>query len=148
MLAPLCLIVALSEWLRCRTPLRIVGAALIVIVITAVAAALGALPAGATEANPVPGYEGVFTYVIPLSIFWLLLPVSLRGIFESGTPPIALFPIDSVATGAGVPIGMWAGEGSSMIGPLHHARATFLGFWAAAHLLPLLGDRWHNLITD
>jgi uncharacterized membrane protein len=120
-LAALCFLVALSEWLVRRTQLRVVGSALLVIVITAVVANLGALPAGSTEANPVPVYEGVFTYVAPLSIFWLLLPVNLRDVLDAGRSLIILFLIGSAATTVGVLIGMWAVDGPSAIGPLYDA---------------------------
>lgn len=120
-LAALCLIVALSEWLVRRTRLRVVGAALLVIVLTAVIANLGMLPAGSTEANPVPVYESVFAYVAPLSIFWLLLPVNLRDIFEAGRALITLFLIGSVATTVGVLLGMWAVDGATSIGPTYDA---------------------------
>ncbi len=120
-LAALCLIVAASEWLVRRTKLRVIGSALLVIVITAVVANLGALPTGSTEANPVPVYEGVFTYVAPLSIFWLLLPVNLRDVLDAGTSLITLFLIGSAATTLGVMMGMWAVDGPSTIGPLYDA---------------------------
>ena len=120
-LAALCVIVALSEWLVRRTQLRIIGSALLVIVITAVVANLGALPTGSTEANPVPVYEGVFAYVAPLSIFWLLLPVNLRDVLDAGSSLIILFLIGSAATTVGVLIGMWAVDGPSTIGPLYDA---------------------------
>ena len=120
-LAVLCLIVAVSEWLVRRTQLRVIGSALLVIVITAVVANLGALPTGSTEANPVPVYEGVFAYVAPLSIFWLLLPVNLRDVLEAGTTLLTLFVIGSAATMAGVMVGMWAVDGPSTIGPLYDA---------------------------
>ena len=120
-LAALCLIVAASEWLVRRTRLRVIGSALLVIVITAVVANLGALPTGSTEANPVPVYEGVFAYVAPISIFWLLLPVNLRDVLDAGSALITLFLIGSLATTAGVLIGMWAVNGPASIGPLYDA---------------------------
>jgi len=118
-LAVLCLIVAVSEWLVRRTRLRVIGSALLVIVLTAMAANLGALPAGSTEAEPVPVYEGVFAYVAPLSIFWLLLPVNLRDILQAGVPLITLFLVGSAATTVGVMLGMWAVNGVTTIGPLY-----------------------------
>jgi uncharacterized membrane protein len=120
-LAVLCFIVAASEWLVRRTQLRAVGSALLVIVITAVVANLGMLPAGSAEANPVPVYEGVFAYVAPLSIFWLLLPVSLRDLVQAGTTILTLFLIGSAATTVGVLLGMWLVNGASSIGPLYDA---------------------------
>ena len=111
----------MSEWLVRRTQLRVLGSALLVIVLTAIVANLGALPTGSTEADPVPVYEGIFAYVAPLSIFWLLLPVSLRDIRQAGAPLITLFLIGTAATTAGVMIGMWAVDGAASIGPRYDA---------------------------
>lgn len=120
-LAVLCFIIVASEWLVQRTRLRVIGSALLVIVLTAIAANLGLVPAGSTAEHPVPVYEGIFTYVAPLSIFWLLLPVNLRDILQAGLPLITLFLIGSAATTAGVLLGMWAVNGSAAIGPLYDA---------------------------
>ncbi len=53
-LTVLCLLVVLSEWLVRNTALRGLGAALLVIVLTAVVANIGILPAGSSEEQPVP----------------------------------------------------------------------------------------------
>lgn len=75
------------------------GAALIVIIITAIVANLGIIP---TASNSIPLYEGIFKYIAPISIFYLMLGVNLKSIKKAGGPMIALFLIGSFATCAGV----------------------------------------------
>lgn len=120
-LAWLCLIVALSELLVRRTWLRHIGTALLVIVVTAVVANVGLLPTGSTEARPVPVYEGIFGYVAPLSIFWLLLQVNLRSILKAGLPMIGLFLVGALGTMLGVLLGMWVIDGAEVIGDQYAA---------------------------
>jgi uncharacterized membrane protein len=128
----LCLIVVASEWLVRRTFLKHIGTALLVILVTAAAANAGLLPAGSTAEAPVPVYDGIFGYVAPLAIFWLLLPVNLRDVLKAGLPMIGLFLLGSVGTAAGVLVGMWIIGGAETIGPLFHAvggmfTATYTG---------------------
>lgn len=120
-LAMLCLIVVLSEWLVRSTFLRHFGTALLVILVTAIVANIGILPAGSTPERPVPAYEGVFAYLAPISIFWLLLRVNLREILKAGLPMIILFIIGSLGTTFGIVIGMWLVNGSENIGALFPA---------------------------
>lgn len=119
-LAVLCTIIAASEWLVRRTALRHVGTALLVILVTAVVANLGIIPTGSSEAAPVPVYDGIFTYLAPLAIFWLLLLVNLRDIMRAGLPIVALFLIGS----AGIVVGALLAAslfGLESIGPLYRA---------------------------
>ena len=120
-LAVLCLIVVLSEWLVRSTFLRHFGTALLVILVTAIVANIGILPAGSTPERPVPAYEGIFAYLAPISIFWLLLRVNLREILKAGLPMIVLFVIGSLGTTFGIVIGMWLVNGSENIGELYPA---------------------------
>ncbi len=120
-LSVLCLIIVLSEWLVRRTFLRHLGVALLVILLTAIIANIGILPAGSTEARPVPTYEAIFAYVAPISIFWLLLRVNLKELLRAGLPLVVLFLIGSIGTTFGVIIGMWAVNGQENIGELYHA---------------------------
>ena len=53
----LCLLVVLSEWMVRRTFMRHFGTALPMILLTAIVANLGLLPAGSSEEQPVPVYE-------------------------------------------------------------------------------------------
>ncbi|MBX2877607.1 MAG: DUF819 family protein [Saprospiraceae bacterium] len=120
-LSGLCLIIVLSEWLVRRTLLRHLGVALLVILLTAIIANIGILPAGSTEARPVPTYEAIFAYVAPISIFWLLLRVNLKELLRAGLPLVILFLIGSLGTTLGVVLGMWAVNGQENIGELYHA---------------------------
>jgi uncharacterized membrane protein len=116
--AVLCLFVVLSEWLARNTSLRHLGTALLVILVTAVAANLGVIPAGSTEESPVPIYNTIFNYLAPLAIFWLLLPVNLHSVLRAGIPIIALFLIGAAGTTVGAVIGMAVVGGPDAIGPL------------------------------
>lgn len=100
--AVLCANVALSEWLGKLPGLRYMGAALLVIVITAVQANLGLIP---TYSPDVAVYEVVFGPVVLLAIFWLLLQVNLREVWRAGAQMIVLFLIGSF----GIMLGVFAG---------------------------------------
>ena len=117
----LSLIVVLSEYLVRRTFLRHLGTALLVILVTAIIANLGIMPAGSSVERPVPAYDAIFAYVAPISIFWLLLRVNLRDVMKAGLPLVALFLIGSLGTTLGVILGMWAVNGSEHIGELYPA---------------------------
>jgi len=121
LLAFLSLLVVLSEWLVRRTWLKHIGSALLVILLTALVANLGILPTGSSAERPVPVYDGIFSYVAPLAIFWLLLPVNLRDVLKAGLPMIFLFLLGSLGIGIGVLVGMWVINGPETIGPLYHA---------------------------
>ena len=76
-----------------------VGASLLVIVFTAVAANLKLIP---SASNSIPLYDSIFTYIAPVSIFFLLLNVNLASIRKAGLPMIGLFLIGSVMTTLGI----------------------------------------------
>ena len=76
-----------------------VGASLLVIVFTAVAANLKLIP---SASNSIPLYDSIFTYIAPISIFFLLLNVNLASIRKAGLPMIGLFLIGSVMTTFGI----------------------------------------------
>ncbi|MEM6291440.1 MAG: DUF819 family protein [Myxococcota bacterium] len=86
-----------SQWLVDHTPLRHAGVALLVIVVTAVVSNVGIIPASGS-----PVYDGIFGYVAPLSIFWLLLGVNLRAVLKAGPALLALFLIGAAGTALGV----------------------------------------------
>jgi uncharacterized membrane protein len=92
------------------------GTALLVIVLTAVFANTGILPAGSTAERPVAVYDGIFQYLAPISIFWLLLGVNLRDILKAGLPIIGLFLIGSLGTALGVLAGMYLINGPARFG--------------------------------
>ena len=124
-LAVLALHVVVSEWLVRHTFLRHFGTALLVIVITAVASNLGVIPTSITDA---PVYDGVFTYLAPLAIFWILLQVSLKDILRAGGPMLGMFAIGAVGTVVGVLFGMWVIGGAESFGENYRAIAgMFVG---------------------
>ena len=112
----LSLLVVFSEWLVRNSFFRHFGTALLVILLTAIIANIGILPAGSTPEHPVPAYEGIFSYLAPISIFWLLLSVNLKDILKSGIPIIVLFLIGSIGTTIGVILGMIIINGDEIIG--------------------------------
>lgn len=112
----LCLIVVATEWLVRKTFFRHFGTALLVIVITALFANMAWLPAGSSAEKPVPIYDGIFAYIAPISIFWLLLQVNLKDILKAGIPLIILFLLGSIGTAIGVVGGMGLINGATSIG--------------------------------
>lgn len=75
------------------------GAALLVIVFTAIVANLKLIP---SASNSIPLYDAIFSYLAPISIFFLLLGANLKSIKKAGVPMIALFLIGSLATVLGI----------------------------------------------
>lgn len=128
-IAVLVVLVALSEWLARRTWLRHLGAALLVIVFTALATNLNVIPVyGAAT----PVYGAIFKYIAPLGIFWLLLLVDLKSVLRVGTPSLVLFLVGALGTTLGVVVGHWAVGGQGAFGELHAAMAgmftgTYIG---------------------
>jgi uncharacterized membrane protein len=120
-LAVLCALVVVTEALVRRTFFRHVGTALLVILVTAVVANLGVIPAGSSAESPVPVYDAIFAYVAPLAIFWLVLPINLRAVLKAGLPIIALFLIGSVGVMVGAAVGMRIFGAGEAFGPLQAA---------------------------
>jgi len=114
-------IVAVSEWLVRRTPLRHVGTALAAILLTALVANLGIIPSGSDATEPVPVYDAVFAHVAPIGLFWLLLQVRLATIVRVGPVMLVLFLTGAAATVIGVIAASAAVDGPARIGPLHNA---------------------------
>ena len=111
-------LVALSEYLGSRGIGRHLGSALLVIVFAAIAANVGLVPT-VTDGSPV--YDGIFSIVAPLAIFWLLLGVHLRSVLKAGPLMLGLFLLGSAGTFFGVMAGMAMAGGSEAFGELHHA---------------------------
>ena len=110
--------IALSEWLVRRTWLSHLGTALLVILVTAVVANLGLIP---TYSSDIPLYEGVFSHVALLGIFWLLLGVRLRELVAAGRAMIALFLLGALGTLVGVLVGMRVVDGEATLGEPYRA---------------------------
>ena len=117
-LTVLCASVVLAEWLVGNTFLRHLGTALVVIIVVAVWANLGLVPS-ASQGSVV--YDGIFAYLAPLSIFYLLLDVNLASIRRAGAPMLLLFLLGSLATAVGVVLGMLAIDGPAQFGEFYPA---------------------------
>jgi uncharacterized membrane protein len=116
-------LVGVAEWLARRNGFRHLGGAVLVILLGAIASNVGLVPAGSTVEAPVPVYDGIFTYVAPISLFYLLLSVNLRDVLDAGVPLVALFLVGSIGTAAGTLIGIRVVGGEETIGPLYGALA-------------------------
>jgi uncharacterized membrane protein len=114
----LCLNIVLAEVAVRYTILRHLGTAFTVILFTAIVANVGLLP---SSTNAPPVYDGIFSYVAPLSIFFLMLGVNLNSIRQAGTPMLLMFLVGSVGTVLGAFVGMWLIGGAKGIGPQFHA---------------------------
>ena len=128
-LAILCLNVVISEWLVEKTFFLHLGTALLVIVITAILANLKIIPTASDESAL---YGAIFTYIAPISIFYLLLSVNLRQLKEAGLPMLIMFLIGTAGTVLGVIVGMQFVNGAETLGSLFNAiggmyTATYTG---------------------
>ena len=117
-LAVLMINIVISEQLAKLPYFRAMGTALIVIIVTAITANMGLIPAS-TNAPPI--YDGIFTYLAPISIFYLLLTVNLKGLKRAGAPMVINFLIGAVGTMVGVVVAMRVVGGPRGLGPLFYA---------------------------
>ena len=98
-LTVLSLVVILGVYV-CKTKLgKHLGAALLIIIFTALLANLKVIPSASTS---IPLYDFIFTYVAPISIFYLLLNINLSSIKRAGIPMIGLLILGSFATALGI----------------------------------------------
>lgn len=117
-LAVLMVNILISERLARLPYLRHLGTVLIVIILTAVTSNIGLIPA---STNSPPLYDGIFTYLAPVSIFYLLLTVNLKGLRKAGAPMIFNFLLGSAGTMLGVVVGMWVVSGPKGFGEFYYA---------------------------
>lgn len=112
-LGVLCLMVILADYISKTKIGKKFGAALLVILFTALVANMGLIP---SASNSIPLYDGIFTYLAPISIFYLLLGVNLNSIKKAGAPMIILFLIGSLATTLGVLIAWYLVSPQDILG--------------------------------
>ena len=102
------------------------------IVLTALAANLGAIP---TVSDEVAVYGQIFDHVAPLGIFLLLLQVRLSGLSNVGLPLLGLFLAGSAGTMLGVVCGLWVAGGNAAFGAMHAALGgMFVGTYTGGSL--------------
>lgn len=119
----LCLLVAAAEWLCLHTRLKHLSSSLLVIILGAVFANLGLIPS-ASNASPV--YDGIFRYVAPLSIFFLLLGVSLKKLKKAGLPMLLMFFVGAAGTITGVLIALQLVSVETIFGDSYNAIAGMM----------------------
>ncbi len=117
-LVVLMLNIVISEQLARLPYLRHLGTALIVILFTALTSNIGLIPAS-TDVPPL--YDGIFTYLAPTSIFYLLLTVNLKDIQKAGKPMIGSFLLGTLGTIVGAIAGIWAIKGPQGFGEFYYA---------------------------
>lgn len=107
-LAFLSAMVVVSEWMSKKRWGKHFGTALIVIILTAIAANLSLIP---SASNSIPLYDGIFRYVAPIALFYLLLGVNLSDLKKAGLPMLVIFSIGALGTTVGVLIGIKVVDG-------------------------------------
>lgn len=112
-LAVLCLLIILAIYAGKTRFGKQFGPALLVIVFGAILANLGLIP---TASNSIELYSGIFSYIAPISIFYLLLGVNLSSLKQAGLPMIGLFLIGSLATTAGILISWFLFSPAEVLG--------------------------------
>lgn len=119
----LCINVVICEWLATKPYFRQLGTALMVILLTAITANLGLIPSSST---PTVVYDGIFTYVAPISIFFLMLSVNLKSIRRAGPAMIGMFLVGALGTMIGVGVAMKSFDMISLLGDKYYALAGML----------------------
>ncbi len=109
----LCLMVLASIYAGKTNLGKKVGPALLVILFTAILANTGLIP---SASNAIALYDGIFTYIAPISIFYLLLGVNLQSIKKAGAPMIILFLIGSLATTLGILVAWYLMDPEAVLG--------------------------------
>ena len=144
-LAVLAASVVLSEVLVRRTPLRHLGTALVVIVVTAIVANLRIIPTGAGD---VPLYRVLFKEVAWLAIFWLLLDVNLREVLKAGRAMIALFLVGAAGTSIGAIVAMLAIDGQQRMGATYDVLAGMFSGTYTGGSTNFIAIASHYQLTD
>lgn len=114
----LCVFVLFSVWVGKFPWGKTIGAPILVILVTAVAANIGVVP---TATNGHIIYTGVFTYLAPMGIFIALLEVDLKSLKNAGLPILLMFLLGGAGTILGVVIAWFLVQPQMAIGPLAHA---------------------------
>ncbi len=122
-LAFLCALIFLSEWLCKYTKLKHLSSALLVILLGAIVANLGLIPS-ASNASPV--YDSIFQYVAPASVFFLLLGVNLKALRKAGMPMLIGFGVGALGTMLGVAVALQLIDYESVFGENYAAIAGMM----------------------
>jgi uncharacterized membrane protein len=109
--------------------LKALSASLIVIILGALEVNFGLLP---TSSSAPPLYDGIFAYVAPLLIVFLMLGIQLKSLKKAGLPMILNYLLGSLGVMVGVALGILAVNGRQSLGENFHVvggmvTATYIG---------------------
>jgi uncharacterized membrane protein len=109
--------------------LKALSASLIVIILGALEVNFGLLP---TSSSAPPLYDGIFAYVAPLLIVFLMLGIQLKSLKKAGFPMILNYLLGSLGVMVGVALGILAVNGRQSLGENFHVvggmvTATYIG---------------------
>ncbi|HMB40256.1 MAG TPA: DUF819 family protein, partial [Wenzhouxiangellaceae bacterium] len=134
--------IAAAHWLGNKPGGRMVGGALLVIILVAVLANFGVVPLASEN---VPVYNQLLGTAAPVSIFLLLLNARLASLLSAGGPMLAMFAFAALGTICGVLAAGWLLGASEWMGqwygPLSGMfAATYIGGGANFNALALHYD--------
>jgi uncharacterized membrane protein len=109
------LAVVAVEWLGRTRRLRMVGAAMLALILGAVLANLRVIP---PSTGPHPVYDAAFTIVAPLMIFLLLLEAQLASLKRAGGRMLIAFTLGATGTVLGIVLALWMVPARGALGPL------------------------------
>ena len=121
--AILSFLVAISIQLEKTKVGKQLSAALIVIILGALCSNIDLIP---SSRNSIPLYEVIFIYIVPVSLFYLLLDVNLTSLRKAGVPILVTFLLGTIGTFIGVLSAHYILNMSEIIGEEHAALAGMI----------------------
>ncbi len=128
LLAVLCAVAAVAEWLGRLPAGRWLGGAILSLLLGILLANVGVIP---TVSNAPPLYKHLIAVGAPVAIFLLLLDVRLQALKRAGLPMLVAFGIGSVGTLVGVATAFWLTNADQWLGRF---AAPVGGMYAATYI--------------
>jgi len=128
LLAILCAVAAVADWLGRLPAGRWLGGAIISLLLGILLANVGLIP---TVADAPPLYGHLIAVGAPIAIFLLLLDVRLQALKRAGLPMLVAFGIGSVGTLVGVATAFWLTNADEWLGRF---AAPVGGMYAATYI--------------
>jgi uncharacterized membrane protein len=121
--------VFIAHWLERLPYFKHISAALLIILLGAIEANVGIIPSS-TQAPPL--YDGIFAYLSPLMIIFLMLGIQLKSLKKAGFTMIATFLGGALSIMLGTGLGMWFVDGRTHLGDTFNViggmyTATYIG---------------------
>ncbi len=128
LLAVLCAVAAVADWLGRLPAGRWLGGAIISLLLGILLANVGLIP---TVSNAPPLYEYLIAVGAPVAVFLLLLDVRLQALKRAGLPMLVAFGIGAVGTLVGVATAFWLTNADEWLGRF---AAPVGGMYAATYV--------------